>query len=350
MQFQSPLPPPPPTQAIIRQPEPIIDYASLRKSADSDRLIVENPPVSYHRTPVRTMSPPPTAAPSSAPQDLNPVDILKPFFQFMATQQQKQQFQQQHQHQQDYQKPPSPTMTSSKSFDTALTKTIDEDNNHQSEKMSQLANVIQQQQQQVTSTTTTGISFISNGLQMQIINQQSSITTVYPPVASVPLPVPPSPSASVPIVSEPTTPLKALTSSTSTQQSENDLSIEVRSLQMKYLDDDQLALSNDYDRQSPTPPSTVRQSPQIFDKNMSFATQKYFQKYNIVSGYNRPQQYYISSDDSDLLVSSSPPQQRMLLPIPPSSSPPIFTQPPAPHAPQAKILDLSQIRKLPKLL
>jgi hypothetical protein len=40
----------------------------------------------------------------------------------------------------------------------------------------------------------------------------------------------------------------------------------------------------------------------------------------------------------------------MLLPLPPSASPPIFTQPLAPHAPQAKILDLSQIRKLPKLL
>ena len=35
--------------------------------------------------------------------------------------------------------------------------------------------------QQVTSTTTTGISFISNnGIQMQLINQQSSTTTVYP--------------------------------------------------------------------------------------------------------------------------------------------------------------------------
>lgn len=221
--------------------------------------------------------------------------------------------------------------------------------------MTQLANVIQQQQQQqVTSTTTTGISFISNGLQMQIINQQSSTTTVYPPVPSVPLPVPPpplvTPTASAPIITEPASPVNCATSLTSTQQSENDLSIEVRSLQMKYLDDDQLAHSNDYDRHSPTPPSTVRQSPQIFDKNMSFATQKYFQKYNILSGYNRPQQYYLSSDDSDLLTSSSPPQQRMILPFPPAASPPVFTQPPAPHAPQAKILDLSQIRKLPKLL
>ena len=182
---------------------------------------------------------------------------------------------------------------------------------------------------------------------MQIINQQSSTTTVYPPVP--PPSVPPLPPPPVPPASVPPTSLSGLTSSSSTQQSENDLSIEVRSLQMKYLDDDQLAISNDYDRQSPTPPSTVRQSPQIFDKNMSFATQKYFQKYNIVSGYNRPQQYYLSTDDSDILTaSSSPPHQRMLLPLPTSSSPPIFTQPQLPHAPQAKILDLSQIRKLPK--
>ncbi len=286
----------------------------------------------YHHTPIRSISPPPP----SAPVDLNPVDILKPFFQFMASQQQKQQHLQQQQ-QQDHQRSDSPLATTSQSFDTALVKTIDEEGSRQAEKMSQLANVIQQQQQ-VTSTTTTGISFISNGLQMQIINQQSSTTTVYPPA-----PPPPPPTFA------PTTSLSGLTSS-STQQSESDLSIEVRSLQMKYLDDDQLANSNDDDRQSPTPPSTVRQSPQIFDKNMSFATQKYFQKYNILSGYNRPQQYYLSSDDSDLLTSSSPPRQRMLLPLPPSSSPPIFTQPPAPHAPQAKILDLSQIRKLPKLL
>jgi hypothetical protein len=162
------------------------------------------------------------------------------------------------------------------------------------------------------------------------------------------LPPPPPPPLPAP-VSAPVTSLSGLTSS-SNQQSENGLSIEVRSLQMKYLDDDQLAISNDYDRQSPTPPSTVRQSPQIFDKNMSFATQKYFQKYNILSGYNRQQQYYLSSDDSDLLTSSSPPRQRMLLPLPPSPSPPIFTQPSLPHAPKAKILDLSQICKLPKLL
>ena len=320
----------------------MINYASLHKSSDCERLTVETTPLAYHRTPTQSMSP----ATSSVPADLNPVDILKPFFQFMANQQQKQQQQQQF----DHHRPASPLMTTSQPFDTALIKTIDDENGRQIEKMPQLTNGIQQQQQQqqVTSTTTTGISFISNGLQMQIINQQSSTTTVYPPaataaasssVASIP---PSSTSASATSINDVTR--------SSNHQSENDLSIEVRSLQMKYLDDDQLAITNDDDRQSPTPPSTVRQSPQIFDKNMSFATQKYLQKYNLISGYNRQQQYYVTSDDSDILTSSSPPHQRMLLPLPPTASPPIFTQPPAPHAPQAKILDLSQIRKLPKLL
>jgi len=252
----------------------------------------------------------------------------------MASQQQKQQ-QQQQLPQQEYQRPASPPMTTSKSFDTTLMKTMDEESGRQAEKMSHLANAIQQQQQHITSTTTTGISFIANGLQMQIINQQSSTTTVYPPVP----PLPPAPA----------TPLSDPISS-SNQQSENDLSIEVRSLQMKYLDDDQLAIATDYDQQSPTS-SSIAQSPQIFDKNMSFATQKYFQKYNILSGSNRQQQCYLSSDENDLFISSSPPHQRMLLPLPqPSPPPPAFTQPPIPHAPQAKILDLSQIRKLPKLL
>lgn len=287
---------------------------------------------------------------TSTSTDLNPVDILKPFFQFMASQQHKQQ------HEQEYQRCTSPLIATSKSFDPAVIKTIDEESGRQAEKMSQLANVIQQQQQQhVTSTTTTGISFISNGLQMQIINQQSSTTTVYPSVTSSVVaapslpPPPPPPSLPQQPASLPSTPISSGLTSSSNQHSESDLSIEVRSLQMKYLDDDQLALANDYDRQSPTPPSTVRQSPQIFDKNMSFATQKYFQKYNILTGFNRQQQNYLSSDDNDLLT-SSPPRQRMLLPLPPPSSPPIFTQPPVPHAQQAKILDLSQIRKLPKLL
>ncbi|CAF1174960.1 unnamed protein product [Adineta steineri] len=347
MQFQSPLPlPPPQPQPIVRQPESVINYAALRKSADCERPIIDNTPIPYHRTPNRTTSPPP----SSAPTDLNPVDILKPFFQFMASQQQRQQQQQQQQQQpqyqlqQEYQRPTSPLATTSKSFDTTLMKTVDEESGRQAEKMSHLANVIQQQQQQqqqqhVTSTTTTGISFISNGLQMQIINQQSSTTTVYPPVPPLPASLPAS-----------ATPLNDHISS-SNQQSETDLSIEVRSLQMKYLDDDQLAIANDYDRQPSTPSSIISQSPQVFDKNMSFATQKYFQKYNILSGVNHQQQCYLSSDENDFYTSSSsPPHQRMLLPLPQPSSPPIFTQPPTPHAPQAKILDLSQIRKLPKLL
>ena len=250
----------------------------------------------------------------------------------MANQQQKQ-LQQQHDS-----RAASPSMVTSRSLDTVLMKTADDDGTRQAEKMSQLANAIQQQQQQVTSTTTTGISFISNGLQMQFFNQQSSTTTVIPPVQA-------------PIVSESPTPSNGHRS-LSNQQSENDLSIEVRSLAMKYLEDDQLAVAIENDRHSPTPPSTVRQSPQVFDKSMSFATQKYFEKYGIISGSNRQQQYYLSPDDNDVLLSSSPPHQRMLLPLPASSTAttPLFAQPPAPYATQAKILDLSQIRKLPKLL
>ena len=61
-----------------------VDYASLHKSSDCERLTVETTPLSYHHTPTRSMSP----ATSSVPTDLNPVDILKPFFfQFMANQQ-----------------------------------------------------------------------------------------------------------------------------------------------------------------------------------------------------------------------------------------------------------------------
>ena len=295
-----------PSSRPARPPEPVIDYASLRNSVDSERPLPQ------------------------APADLNPVDILKPFFQYMATQQQKQQ--QQQQLQQELQRPTSPLPSTSNSFDAALIRKLDEESGRQAERVSQVTNAVPQpQQQQVTSTTTTGISFISNGLQMQFFNQQSSITTVYPPASIAPVPSTP------PI------------SSSSNQPSENDLSIEVRSLAMKYLEDDQLAVAIEYDRQSPTPPNTVRQSPQAFDKSMSFATQKYFEKYGILSGTSRQQQYYVS-DENDVLISSSPPQQRMLLPLPPPSTPPIFTQPPAPHAPQAKILDLSQIRKLPKLL
>ena len=329
-QFQSSRP--------ARQPEPVIDYASLRNSADSERLLIENTPAVYHQTPVRSMSPAPPPLLPRPPADLNPVDILKPFFQYMATQQQKQQQQQQLEYHQEQQRLNSPLASASSSFDGALVRRLDDENGCQAEKVSQVTNVIQQsqQQQQVTSTTTTGISFIANGLQMQFFNQQSSITTVYPPASIAPVP------------STPTTNAGSMHSSN--QPSENDLSIEVRSLAMKYLEDDQLAVAIEYDRQSPTPPSTVRQSPQTFDKSMSFATQKYFEKYGIVSGNNRQQQYYMSSDENDVLISSSPPHQRMLLPLPPPSTPPIFTRPPAPHAPQAKILDLSQIRKLPKLL
>lgn len=344
----------------------------------------ENTPVPSHFTPMRSvsppppplapMAPPPSFPPQSAPADLNPVDILKPFFQYMATQQQRQQLmqQRQQQHPQVYEelpRPASPLTSATNSFNPALIQKLDEDKTPSSEMILPAPAIISQQtptqmvplpppptavsappplsnqqappsvppaqQQHVTSTTTTGISFISNGLQMQFFNQQSSITTVYPPTSVQPIPTTPARAQAPP----------------SNHQSENDLSIEVRSLAMKYLEDDQLALAIEYDRQSPTPPSTVRQSPQAFDKSMSFATQKYFEKYGIVSGSNRQQQYYISSDENDLLVtSSSPPHQRMLLPLPQAATPPIFTQPQAAHGPQAKILDLSQIRKLPKLL
>ena len=329
--MQTPLADPAPSSAVVRQSKPVIDYASLRKSADCDRYLTASTPEPYlHQTPVRSTSPVPT----SGPADVNPVDILKPFFQFMAHQQQKQ-LQQQHDS-----RSTSPSMVTSRSLDTVLMKTADEDRTRQAEKMSQLAAAIQLQQQQVTSTTTTGISFISNGLQMQFFNQQSSTTTVIPPVQA-------------PMVSESPT-RSNRHSSLSNQPSENDLSIEVRSLAMKYLEDDQLAVAIENDRQSPTPPSTVRQSPQVFDKSMSFATQKYFEKYGIISGSTRQQQYYLSPDDNDVLLSSSPPapQQRMLLPLPASSTAttPIFAQPSAPYATQARILDLSQIRKLPKLL
>ncbi|UJR24976.1 hypothetical protein I4U23_006340 [Adineta vaga] len=216
-QFQSPaavsvpppppssLPQPPPPTPIVHQPESVINYALLRKSSDCERSIGDNTPIPYRPTPVRAVSSPP----SSAPADLNPVDILKPFFQFMASQQHKQQ---QQQPLQEYQRPSSPlTMTTSKSFDTSIIKTIDEESGRQAEKMSHLANVIQQQQQQqqqhVTSTTTTGISFISNGLQMQIINQQSSTTTVYPPATSS------SSSAATPTPTTATIPLNDLISS-----------------------------------------------------------------------------------------------------------------------------------------
>ena len=92
-------------------------------------------------------------------------------------------------------------------------------------------------------TTTIGIWFTSNRLQIQIINQQNSITTVYPPTAATTLVPPSSSSASA-------TSISAITASAN-HQYENDLSVEVRRLQMKSLHDDQLAISSVDDRQPP---------------------------------------------------------------------------------------------------
>ncbi len=206
------------------QEETMIDYSSLRKS-------------------------------SFIPTDVNPVDILKPIFQFIDNQQQKQQ----------QQGSPSSLMT----IDTTLLNTNDEEPDCQTENMFDLANTIQQQQQQhVASTTTTGISFISNGVQMQFINQQSSITTVYPQSQPPPPPPPPPP------------PLPAELLPTSPPRSENSLSIEVHGLEMKYLEDDQLAVAIECDRQSQS------QTPQIVDKSLSFETQEYLQRYGLFTDSN----------------------------------------------------------------
>ena len=174
---------------------------------------------------------------SLLPTDVNPVDILKPIFRFIDHQQQKQQRSLTH------------------SMDPVLAKT----NNDQTENVFHLPNVLQSpQQQHVTSTMTTGISFISNGVQMQFINQQSSTTTVYPPSQSVP-----PPTESLPI---------------SPPRSENSLSVEVHGLEMKYLEDEQLAAAIEYDQQSKTP--------EVVDKSLSFGTQEYLQRYGLFTDTN----------------------------------------------------------------
>jgi len=209
---------------VVHQEEPMIDYSSLPKSVIS----------------VRSTSPPP----SSISTDLNPVDILKPIFQFIDNQQQKQQQQPES---------TSPLMTTYNSTDTTLLKIDDEETNCQNDNMIHLANV--------TSTRTTGISFISNGVQMQFINQESSTTTVYPQSQSAPPPPPP-------VELLPTSP----------QKSENNLSIEVHGLEMKYLEDDQLVAAIECDRQS--------QTSQIVDKSLSFRTEEYLQRYGLFMNSN----------------------------------------------------------------
>jgi hypothetical protein len=168
--------------------------------------------------------------------DLNRVDILKPIFKFIDNQQQKQQ------------------QGSITSLMTTNNNNNNEENDSQNENMFHLANV--------TSTRTTGISLISNGVQMQFINQESSTTTVYPQ------------SQSAPSVPPPQTELVL----TSPQKSENNLSIEVHGLEMKYLEDDQLAVAIECDRQS--------QTPQVIDKSLSFGTQEYLKRYGLFNNSN----------------------------------------------------------------
>ncbi|CAF3907095.1 unnamed protein product [Rotaria sp. Silwood2] len=223
--------------SVAHQREPMIDCSSLRKST----------------TPIQSKSPPSL----SISTDLNPVDILKPIFQFIDNQQQKQQ------------KATPSLMTTYNSTDATLLKLNDNETEHQTENMFHLANVIQQQQQQhVISTRTTGISLISNGVQMQFINQQSSTTTVYPQSQSI--------STSSPPIELPTSPHK----------SENNLSIEVHSLEMKYLEDDQLAVAIECDRQSQKTLNVLPQTSQIVDKSLSFETQEYLRRYDLLTDSN----------------------------------------------------------------
>jgi len=93
---------------------------------------------------------------------------------------------------------------------------------------------------------------------MQFINQESSTTTVYPQ----------SQSTSVPNDSPP--------------RSDNSLSIEVHGLEMKYLEDDQLAAAIECGQQSQTPRSV--------DKSLSFGTQDYLQKYGLFAQTKSPQE------------------------------------------------------------
>lgn len=146
-------------------------------------------------------------------------------------------------------------MTTFNSTDTAGLKTTDDEN--------------LPKQQHVTSTRMTGISFISNGVQMQFINQESSTTTVCPQTKAPPSPLPPSTSQA------PAPSVESLL--TSPPKSENNLSIEVHGLEMKYLEDDQLAAAIEFDRQSQS------QTPRSVDKSLSFGTQDYLQRYGLLS-------------------------------------------------------------------
>lgn len=198
-------------------------------------------------TPIRSKSP----SLSVVSKDLNPVDILKPIFQFIDNQQQKQQ-----------RRPATSLVTTYNSTDKGLFTLNNRETDNQNEDIHQLSNATQpqQQQQQVTSTMTTGISFISNGVQMQFINQRSSTTTLYSQSQSV---------------------------HTSPQKSENNLSIEVHGLEMKYLEDDQLAVTIECDRQTPKSLNRLSEPSQIVDKSLSFETKEYLQRYDLFTDSNR---------------------------------------------------------------
>ncbi len=224
-QFQSLLP-----QLVTHQEEPLIGF-----------------------TTVQSISSPP---PSVSTTDLNPVDILKPIFQFIDNQQQKQQ------------QSTSSLEATNNLNDTTLLTVNDEKTDRQTGNMFHLANVIPQQQQHVTSTRTTGISFISNGVQMQFINQQSSTTTVYPQTQLTP----PPPNDLLP---------------TSPQKSENNLSIEVHGLEMKYLEDEQLAAAIECDRQSQTTLNKLPPTSQFADITLSFETQEYLRRYGLLTDPNK---------------------------------------------------------------
>jgi hypothetical protein len=228
-QFQSLLP-----QLVTHQDEPLIGFTTDQS--------ISSPP------------------PSVSTTDLNPVDILKPIFQFIDNQQQKQQQQQQ--------ESTSSLKASNNSNDTTLLTVNDDKTDGQTGNMFHLANVIpQQQQQHVTSTRTTGISFISNGVQMQFINQQSSTTTVYPQAQLTP-----PPNDLLP---------------TSPQKSENNLSIEVHGLEMKYLEDEQLAAAIECDRQSQATLNKLPPTSQFADITLSFETQEYLRRYGLLTDPNK---------------------------------------------------------------
>ncbi|CAF2993099.1 unnamed protein product [Rotaria socialis] len=224
--FQSPLP-----SSFVHQHEPTVDcYSSIRTPT----------------TPLRSKSP----SLPVASADLNPVDILKPIFQFIDTQQQKQQQQQS----------TASLVTTYNSTDRGLFKLNNKDTDNHTEDTCPLTNSIQPQQQHVTSTRTTGISFISNGVQMQFINQRSSTTTLFSQSQSL---------------------------HTSPQKSENNISIEVHGLEMKYLEDDQLAVAIECDRKAQKSLNILPETSQIVDKSLSFESKEYLRRYDLFTDSNR---------------------------------------------------------------